>query len=183
MKIKLFLSSLILLIIVSSGYSQINLKNIGSESNSYIGHIVNKTAGVPQISLGAGLGLANIENNAGFGITLFSEIKTESFSFVPQANYWKNDDRNNFEIAGLMRVRFRAATVEPYLDGGIGVNFLTDRNSNDNRTRVGLDLGGGIDFNAGPNYTLFADAKYKIIINNDKNIMGFTILGGIRFTM
>jgi len=92
MKIKLFFSSLILLFVVSTGYSQYNLKNIGADINTQPMHIVNRTALSSQISLGGGLGLANIDNNAGFGITLFAEIKTESFSFVPQANYWKNDD-------------------------------------------------------------------------------------------
>ncbi len=182
MKIKLFLSSLILLFVVSTGYSQYNLKNIGADIKTQPMHIVNRTAGSPQISLGGGLGLANIDNNAGFGITLFAEIKTESFSFVPQANYWKNDDMNNFEVAGLMRLRFKGATIEPYVDGGIGANFLTRKENSDNRTRVGLDLGGGIDFAAGVNYTIFVDAKYKIIIN-DKNITGFTLMGGIKFSM
>jgi hypothetical protein len=181
MKIKLILSSLILLFLFSNGYSQINSNNYESKGN-VDSKFTLKTMSAPQISLGGAVGLSNIEQKSGISISLFSEIKTESFSFVPQANYWKNDDRNNFEVAGLVRLRFKGGSVEPYVDGGIGINFLTEKVNSDNATKVGLDLGGGVDFLVGVNYTIFIDAKYKIIVA-DPNIKGYSLMGGVKFYM
>lgn len=139
----------------------------------------------PTISLGLGGGIAYIEDNSGLAIGMFAELKTESFSFVPQANFWKIGDDNNFEAAGLVRLRFSSTSVEPYIDGGIGLNFYSRKNDStkttENKTNVGLDLGGGIEFlGIGSNYTLFVDAKYKIIVS-EPNIKGYTLTGGLKF--
>ena len=143
----------------------------------------------PSVSLGLSAGFARFQST-GMSVGMFAEIKTESFSLVPQANYWKVDNMNNFEMAGLVRLRFKTGTMEPYVDGGIGINFLNDKTGlvatpstpEKNDTKVGLDLGGGIDFVGGGNYSLFFDAKYKIIVG-DPNIKGMVLSGGIKFSL
>ena len=111
---------------------------------------------------------------------MFAEIKTETFSFVPQANFWKVGNNNNFEAAGLVRLRFKSASIEPYVDGGIGVNFYSYKdkdNVSQDFTKVGLDLGGGVDFlGIGTNFSIFIDGKYKIIVS-DPNVKGYTLTG------
>ncbi len=138
----------------------------------------------PSVSLGLQAGFVKFEST-GLGVGMFAEIKTESFSLVPMAYYWKVDNMNNFEMAGLARLRFSTGNMEPYVDGGIGINFLNDKRTTPERndTKIGLDLGGGIDFvGMGGNYSLFFDAKYKIIVG-DPNIKGFILGGGIKFSL
>ncbi|MFA5404853.1 MAG: hypothetical protein WC358_07965 [Ignavibacteria bacterium] len=139
----------------------------------------------PSVGLGIQAGFARFEST-GLGVGMFAEIKTESFSLVPMAYYWKVDKMNNFEMCGLARLRFSTGSMEPYVDGGIGLNFLNDKRdptSEKNDTKIGLDLGGGIDFvGVGANYSLFFDAKYKIIVG-DPNIKGVIFGGGIKFSL
>ncbi|MEI7485477.1 MAG: hypothetical protein WCK13_12270, partial [Ignavibacteriota bacterium] len=175
MKLKLFLSSLIILVLFTNGYSQYKLQNLDKGTKDFVVSTpLQRQAGAPQIFLGAGAGIAYFKSNSGLNIGLFAEIKTETFSFVPQANYWKVGDDNNFEAAGLVRLRFKSSSIEPYVDGGIGLNFLNSKSNiaSENTTKVGLDLGGGLDFiGIGTNYSIFIDAKYKIIIG-DPNVTG-----------
>ena len=187
MKLKLFLSFLIILVLFTNGYSQYKLQNLDKGKKDFVVSTpLERQAGAPQIFLGAGAGIAYFKNSSGLNMGLFAEIKTETFSFVPQANYWKVDDENNFEAAGLVRLRFKTTTIEPYVDGGIGLNFYNHKDSAKNtlsETKVGLDLGGGLDFiSIGTNYSIFIDAKYKIIIG-DPNVSGYTLTGGIKFYM
>jgi len=187
MKLKLFLASLIILVLFTNGYSQYKLQNLDKGKKDFVVSTpLQRQAGAPQIFLGVGAGIAYFKNNSGLNIGLFAEIKTETFSFVPQANYWKVDDDNNFETAGLVRLRFKSASIEPYVDGGIGLNFYNYKDSlknTVNQTKVGLDLGGGLDFiGIGTNYSIFIDAKYKIIIG-EPNVTGYTLSGGIKFYM
>ena len=88
-------------------------------------------------------------------------------------------------MAGIVRLRFKTGGIEPYVDGGIGINFLDDKSkvTEKNDTRIGLDLGGGLDFvGAGSNYSIFIDAKYKIIVG-DPNLKGVVFSGGIKFSL
>jgi len=187
MKLKLFLSSLFILVLFYNGYTQSTLINF--ETNGISNKVSNSYSKVPassKIGLGGGLGPAFIvQGSTGLTFNFFAEIKTESFSLLPQVNYWKAGDQNNFEIAGLLRLKFKTATVEPYVDGGIGVNFLTQKitSVSESFTKVGLDLGGGVEFpGIGPTMSLYVDGKYKIIIS-DPNISGYFITGGIKFDM
>jgi len=187
MKLKLFLASLIILVLITNGYSQYKLQSLDKGKKDFVLPTPTKKQGVsPQIFLGVGAGAAYIENNSGLALGMFAEIKTETFSFVPQANYWKVGDDNNFEAAGLVRIRFKSTSIEPYVDGGIGLNFYSYKDKDkvtQNFTKVGLDLGGGLDFlGVGSNYSIFIDAKYKIIVS-DPNIKGYTLTGGIKFYM
>jgi len=187
MKLKLLLASLIILVLITNGYSQYNLQNLDKGVKKFVLPTpTNKQSLTPQIFLGVGAGAAYIENNSGLALGMFAEIKTETFSFVPEANYWKVGDDNNFEAAGLVRLRFKSTSIEPYVDGGIGLNFYSYKDANkvsQNFTKVGLDLGGGLDFlGVGSNYSIFIDAKYKIIVS-DPNIKGYTLTAGIKFYM
>jgi len=81
--------------------------------------------------------------------------------------------------------------MEPYLDGGIGINFYDDdfedesgNKVNNNVTLLGIDVGGGLELkNVGTNFSILLDAKYKIIINDPGNIKGFVITGGLKFPL
>jgi len=136
-----------------------------------------------RVSLGFNGGIAVMEDNTGLAVGMFAEVNAESFSFVPQANYWKVNKANNFEIAGLMRLRFESVGIEPYVDGGIGINFYND-DVTDNVTKIGLDVGGGLELkNFSTSYTVLLDVKYKIIINDPGNIKGFVVTGGLKFPL
>ena len=184
MKKIIFVLSVFLLLVSVSLNAQYN-SNYNQNIDKF-GHYLKISGFTPSVSLGLSAGFAKFEST-GMGVGMFAEIKTESFSLVPQANYWKVDNMNNFEMAGLVRLRFKTGTMEPYVDGGIGMNFLNDKRKiltegEKNETKVGLDLGGGIDFSSGANYTLFFDAKYKIIVG-DPNIKGIVLSGGIKFSL
>ena len=141
-----------------------------------------KKASTQRIFIGGGIGFAFINNsNEGLDLNFFTEIKSDNFSIVPMANYWKNDSKNNFEIAGLARFRVKSAAIEPYFDAGIGVNFLTDRDEDKSDTNLGIDLGAGLDFiGISDSFSIFADGKYKIIVGSP-NLYYYTLIGGIKF--
>jgi hypothetical protein len=184
---KITLSYLIVLILsFSSLYAQYNSEMLKQNQNVEKFHNYLKINNfTPTVCLGLSGGFARIDGNTGMAVGMFAEIKTESFSLVPQANYWKVDNMNNFEMAGIARLRFKTGSMEPYVDGGIGINFLNDKRLTPERndTKLGLDLGGGLDFvGAGSNYSIFIDAKYKIIVG-DPNIKGVIFSGGIKFSL
>ena len=145
-------------------------------------HFSQKTVSTQKVFIGGGIGFAFINNsNEGLNLNFFTEIKSDNFSIVPMANYWKNDSKNNFEIAGLARFRLKSAIIEPYFDAGIGVNFLTDRDEDKNNTNLGIDLGAGLDFiGISDNFSIFVDGKYKVIVG-DPNLYYYTLIGGIKF--
>jgi|WetSurMetagenome_2_1015567.scaffolds.fasta_scaffold763196_1 hypothetical protein len=183
--------SLIIVFILSFStlYAQYNQnKPVQNQNINRFGYMLKINNFSPTVCLGIQVGMAKIFDSAtvgtGLAVGMFAEIKTESFSIVPQANYWKVDKMNNFEMAGLARLRFKAGNIEPYVDGGIGINFLNDKRLTErNDTKLGLDLGGGLDFiGAGSNYSIFFDAKYKIIVG-DPNIKGIVLCGGIKFSL
>jgi opacity protein-like surface antigen len=184
---KITLSYLIVLIFsFSSLYAQYNPETLKQIQNlEKFNNYLKINSFTPTVALGIQGGFARFESNTGMAVGMFAEIKTESFSLVPQANYWKVDKMNNFEMAGIARLRFKTGGMEPYVDGGIGINFLNDKTgvSERNDTKLGLDLGGGLDFvGAGANYSIFIDAKYKIIVG-DPNIKGVVFSGGIKFSL
>lgn len=184
MNTKIYFLGIVFLFITGTCFSQYKL-NSNSENIIKTNPLktMNTNMTNAAVSLGIQAGFSRVEGGTGLNVGLFAEIKTESFAFVPQAIYWKTDEMNNFEMAGLVRMKFKTGSLEPYVDGGIGLNFLNSKNPEKNDTKVGLDLGGGIDFvNANSNYTLFGDAKYKIIVG-DPNIKGITLSGGIKFNL
>lgn len=170
---------------ISTLYAQYKTETLKQNNNiERFNNYLKVNSFTPTVCLGIQAGFAKFEST-GLGVGMFAEIKTESFSLVPMAYYWKVDNMNNFEMAGLARLRFKTGGMEPYVDGGIGLNFLNDKRTlpEKNETKIGLDLGGGIDFvGVGANYSLFFDAKYKIIVG-DPNLKGFILGGGIKFSL
>lgn len=170
---------------ISTLYAQYKTETINQNKNiERFNSYLKINSFTPTVCLGIQAGFARFEST-GMGVGMFAEIKTESFSLVPMAYYWKVDNMNNFEMAGLARLRFKTGGMEPYVDGGIGLNFLNDKRTlpERNDTKIGLDLGGGIDFvGVGANYSLFFDVKYKIIVG-DPNLKGLILGGGIKFSL
>lgn len=145
-------------------------------------NLLSKRKGLPSTgaSVGYNIGLASIEGNVGFAIGAFAEINAGGFSFLPQANYWNSKDQNNFELAGLARFYLSPAVVRPYLDGGLGVNFLNIDKTN--TTKLGLDIGGGVELkNVGTSFNLLFDGKYKLIIRDRGNVSCFVFTAGMKF--
>ncbi|MCI0472788.1 MAG: acyloxyacyl hydrolase [Ignavibacteria bacterium] len=176
MIIKLGLALAVFFVSLSELYSQ----DFGRMESSL--YKPQKTASSQRIFIGGGIGFAFINNsNEGLDLNFFTEIKSDNFSIVPMANYWKNDTKNNFEIAGLARFRLKSTAIEPYFDAGLGVNFLTDRDEDKNNTNLGIDLGAGLDFiGISDSFSIFADGKYKIIVGSP-NLYYYTLIGGIKF--
>jgi hypothetical protein len=191
------------LFFTSNAYSQNlnSLKNDFQEKTSYLNSVLDKKLdlnsnkklmlvdpSLAKTSLGVNVGFANIEKGTGIALGLFAEVRLTDFSFVPQANYWKVNDMTNFELAAIARMRFKSVQIEPYIDGGLGLNFLTlnvpPNNRSESITKLSIDVGGGIELlTISPSYSLIFDAKYKIIIKDEGNIDGFVITGGIKFPM
>lgn len=138
------------------------------------------------ITLGFQAGGAFVEDNTGLTVGMFANVSYGSFSFVPQANYWRVENSSNFELCALARIRLsNDRKLEPYLDGGIGVNFYD--NKTETVTKVGLDVGGGLRlYDVGTNFNLIFDGKYKIIVSDVQpqgNISGYFITAGIEFSL
>lgn len=139
------------------------------------------------VSLGVHLGVASIEGEAGFNVGALAEIGYGKFSFTPQMNYWKLKNTNNFEIAGLGRIKLApigtGTSINPYLDGGLSINFYNDILQSNN-TRLGIVLGGGIEsamLSSG--FSVYGDIKYKLIIIKESNASGVVINVGLKFPM
>lgn len=151
---------------------------------------VNSTTLAPNvgavITLGFQAGGAFVEDNTGLTVGMFANVGYGSFSFVPQANYWRVENSSNFELCALARIKLsNDRKLEPYLDGGIGINFFD--NKVQTVTKVGLDVGGGLRlYDVGNNFNLIFDGKYKIIVSDVQpqgNISGYFITAGIEFSL
>lgn len=151
-------------------YNKLSLKNLATPTS--------------RVDLGIGAGFSFFNNKTGYAVGMFSEIKLESFSIVPQANYWKIDNTSNFEMAGLARLNFQTASIKPYVDGGIGVNFYDDKEKKESFTKLGVDVGAGLNFEGiFEKNIIFVDGKYKIIISDTGNKYGYTLIFGIKFPL
>ncbi|MBS1515569.1 MAG: outer membrane beta-barrel protein [Bacteroidetes bacterium] len=165
-----------------------------SQAQNYIGELkltenkskLNPPVPGSPVSLGVHIGVASIESETGFNVGAFAEIGYGKFAFTPQLNYWKLKNTNNFEIAGLGRIKLAPPTgapINPYLDGGLSINFYNDATQSNN-TRLGIVLGGGVEsqmLSAG--FSVYGDIKYKLIIIKESNTSGFVINVGLKFPM
>ncbi len=182
---KIILALSILAITSNISFSQYlpqvkNLRQLTLNENKFIW----KNNALPSsgASVGFNLGVASIEGEVGFAIGGFAELKSGGISFVPQANYWKAKNQNNFEIAGLARFYLAEAAknLTPYLDGGIGVNFYNSEKFD--FTKLSLLVGGGVELrNLGTSFNLLLDGKYKLIIFDGGNISCFIFTAGLKF--
>jgi hypothetical protein len=181
-------SKLLLLVVLVFTFSKLSYsQNFLSESKlSENKSRLNPPAPTSPVSLGVHVGVASIESETGFNIGALADIGYGKFSFTPQLNYWKLKSTNNFEIAGLGRIKLAPPTgapINPYLDGGLTINFYNDVFKNNN-TRLGIALGGGVEsqmLSAG--FSVYADLKYKLIIIKEANTSGFVINVGMKFPM
>ncbi len=161
-----------------------NAQYIGNNYQDTKLSLKNLTAPASRVDLGIGAGFSFFNNKTGYAVGMFSEIKLESFSIVPQANYWKIDNISNFEMAGLARINFQTTSIKPYVDGGIGVNFYDDKDKKESFTKLGVDVGAGINFEGiFEKNIIFVDGKYKIIISDTGNKYGYTLIFGIKFPL
>ncbi len=102
MKSKLLLLAVLIFTLSNITYAQINLNDIKLSENK--SKLSMPPTGAP-VSLGVHLGVVSIEGEAGFNIGALAEIGYGKFSFTPQLNYWKLKNTNNFELAGLGRIK------------------------------------------------------------------------------
>ncbi|MCX7832733.1 MAG: hypothetical protein N2490_00775 [Ignavibacteria bacterium] len=178
---KIFLIIVILYSFNSLTFGQSWISNFNNEK------LALKTLITPpssKVDLGVGAGFSFFNNKTGFAVGMFSEIKLESFSIVPQANYWKIDNTSNFEMAGLVRYNIQTSSLKPYVDGGIGINFYDDKDKKESFTKLGVDVGGGLNFEGiFDKNIIFVDGKYKIIISDTGNKYGYTLTFGIKFPL
>lgn len=182
MKSKLLLLAVLTFTLCNFSYAQNYLSDLKlNENKSKI-----SAPGSP-VSLGVHLGVVSIEGEAGFNVGALAEIGYGKFSFTPQLNYWKLKSTNNFELAGLGRIKLApigASThVNPYLDGGLSINFYNDA-AQSNNTRLGIVLGGGVEsalLSAG--FSVYGDIKYKLIIIKESNASGVVFNVGLKFPM
>ncbi|MBN8569414.1 MAG: outer membrane beta-barrel protein [Ignavibacteria bacterium] len=183
MKSKLLLLAVLILTLSNISFAQ-NLNSLKlNENKSKVNPLV---PGSP-VSLGIHLGVASIEGEAGFNVGALAEIGYGKFSFTPQMNYWKLKNTNNFELSGLGRIKLApvgaGSSINPYLDGGLSINFYNDADKNNN-TRLGIVLGGGVEspmLSSG--FSLYGDIKYKLIIIKESNASGVVVNVGIKFPM
>lgn len=177
------IAAVLFLVFVTNGYSQFKT-NFSAPVKSNVTNDVR-----PKVSLGLLGGFAMFNNGTGINLGLFTEIELDRFAIVPIADYWKIDKASNFEMAGLLRLKFKGTTMTPYVDGGIGINFYENTDPNPETkpkklTNAGLSLGGGLEFsNVFEGTVVFIDGKYKIIINDEKNVSGYTLTGGVKIPL
>lgn len=177
----------------SNSYSQIEIQkpslHISSPENNSIKLMEMKKhdimAPATTTALGIHIGLASVKSETGFNIGALAEINYNNFAITPQVNYWKIKTTSNFELSMLGRVKLGspAIGINPYLDGGLGIEFYN--NNNENLTRLGIILGGGIE--SAPlksGFILYGDFKFKLlIIKEEENPSGFFLNAGIKFPM
>lgn len=173
----------------ATGYSQIVIPDatLRSTSDQHSSYLKKHEIMAPASTTGLGihLGLASVKSETGFNIGALAEINYNKFALTPQVNYWKIKTTSDFELSmlGRMKLGAPAVGVNPYLDGGLGVEFYN--NNNDNLTRLGIILGGGVE--SAPlksGFILYGDVKFKLlIIKEEDNPSGFFINAGVKFPM
>lgn len=146
---------------------------------------------VAQTRIGGGLVYGTeIENP---GINAHGEIfLNEQWAIAPGIVYFfpkkivEDLDFKWFEINANAHYYFEADGVEPYALGGLNIamvsvdfpNFFTGEVESETSTEVGLNIGGGVNFNTGGNLKPFGELRY-VIGDADQLVIG----AGIRFAL
>lgn len=131
---------------------------------------------------GFNLGTAVVESEVGFAVGAYAEFDADGIFFLPQTNYWKAGDQNNFEICGLARKYLTKTEVVPYLDGGVGVSFYSSDSSD--YTKVSVLIGAGVELTKiSDTFSLIIDGKYKLIVSSTEpiNISTLVFTVGMKF--
>ncbi len=145
--------------------------------------------------IGARIGFVDPEDASGT-LVLGGHVDAGTFvhnvHLMPYVEYWSTGaeagtvhvDRSDFTVALDVDVDFPMAgqRITPYLGGGLGVHFLSvDTNApgetNNDDTKAGLNIQGGLRNQLMPNVSLFGEARYSFV--SDAN--SFRLLGGFTY--
>ena len=145
--------------------------------------------------IGARIGFVDPEDASG---TLLLGGHVDAGTFVknvhvlPYVEYWSTGaeagtvhvDRSDFTVALDVDVDFPMAgqRITPYLGGGLGIHFLSVNTNapgetNNDDTKAGLNIQGGLRNQFMPNLSLFGEARYSFV--SDAN--SFRLLGGFTY--
>jgi len=131
-----------------------------------------------QVSLGPALAF---HDDFDFGIGAFADIPVPSLapglSIVPNFLFWFPDGGDAWELNGDVSYAFQVSEDTPVLPFAFaGLNILNiGPDGGDSKTKIGLNLGGGIGFRA-ERLQPFVGAKFEI-----QDGSGFVIFGGVGF--
>ncbi len=149
----------------------------------------------------------DLDATIGFGAVVGLGEISPGFGLELTADYWKSnfEGLDNWEVKDFIigaRARYDLATegsMKPYLFGGLAMNFLSydieiddllgdlddwgygdlyDDSYSDSESKIGFDLGGGLDF-PGESMSFFAEAAYRIV----EDWSSFWLGGGVKFNM
>jgi opacity protein-like surface antigen len=145
--------------------------------------------------LGARIGFVDPEDASGT-LLLGGHIDAGTFvknvHVLPYVEYWSTGaeagtvhvDRSDFTVALDVDVDFPMSgqRITPYLGGGLGIHFLSVNTNapgetNNDDTKAGLNIQGGLRNQFMPNLSLFGEARYTFV--SDAN--SFRILGGFTY--
>jgi opacity protein-like surface antigen len=145
--------------------------------------------------LGAHIGLVDPENassTVALGVHIDGGEFVRNVHFSPLVEYWSvgssiagyNLDRSDFSVGTDVTVDFpvQGSRVVPYAGGGLGLHFLgIDSNvpnvNTDTRSKLGLNIQGGIRNDVMPNMSLFGEVRYNFVDTQNQ----LKILGGFTY--
>lgn len=153
-----------------------------------------REAGLGFQGIGARIGFVDPEGSSstlGLGVHIDAGQIVKGVHLVPLVEYWSvgtsafgvNIDRSDLAFGGDVVVDFpmQDSRIFPYAGGGLGIHFLgADSNvpgaDNDTRSKLGLNIHGGIRNDIMPNISLFGEARYNFVedANQLKILGGFT---------
>ena len=138
-----------------------------------------------QTRVGGGLVYGTEIENIGINLNGQYFIK-ENIAIAPGLNYFfpkalgSGFDLNWFEINANGHYYFNTGSIEPYALAGLNFAFLSVKSSfgDSSNTEVGLNLGGGANFDIGSSIKPFGELRI-VIGDADQLVLG----GGVRFTL
>ncbi len=161
--------------------------------------------GIGFYAIGGGLGFVNVspgasdESLSGFGFHARANMGdlTKGLRLIPEIHYWSTSKDfegaelkfSDFAINANVQYRFETeGSVEPYLGGGLGLNFVSSTvgvsipffgSSSVSATtmEIGFNLLGGAHFNLDGNLTPFGEVRYVLA----SNMNHFIIMAGVLY--
>ncbi len=144
--------------------------------------------------IGARIGFVDPEDASGtlaLGVHVDAGTIVRNIHLTPYVEYWSTGvelgslsaDMSDLTLATDVNFDFplQGTRAVPYLGGGVGLHFLSvDTNipgaDSDSRTRVGLNIQGGVRNQMWPNLGVFGEARYSFVddANQLKLMGGFT---------
>ncbi len=140
---------------------------------------------------------SDLDGTIGVGAIVDMGALTPMFGLAFTADYWSSSisglddwDLSDFVLGARSRYNLiidNPAFV-PYFTAGLALHFFSwdlpeidtgvlgySVNTDDSETKLGLDLGGGLDFNN----NMFIEARYRLVSDVDQ----FTLGGGFNFSL